>query len=93
MSPVSTWARGTLGAWRTAYLPSLLQVTAMVISDDSGFLDRDCMNIFHCEFYLKLNSYVSRTSEFVLKREARERPRPILLRAPDVNMIVMVTSV
>jgi ATPase subunit of ABC transporter with duplicated ATPase domains len=60
-----------LGGWRTAYLPSLLQVTAMIISDDSGFLGRDCMNIFHSEFNLKLNSYVGRTSEFVLKRPER----------------------
>jgi hypothetical protein len=90
MSPVSIWTTGTLPGCRTTYLPSLIQVTAMNISDDSGFLDCDCGDIFHCEFNLKLNSYLGRTSEFVLKRPERGQG---LLRAPDVNMVVMVTSV
>jgi elongation factor 3 len=54
-------------AWLENYLTTI-PTTSMIVSHDSGFLDRVCTNIVHYESNLKLKSYVGNLSEFVKKR-------------------------
>jgi len=58
-------------AWLEAYLTGLSEVTCMVVSHDSGFLDNVCTDILHYEA-LKLKSYRGNLSAFVaVKPEAQ----------------------
>lgn len=58
-------------AWLTKYLTSLKNVTSIVVSHDSGFLDDVCSHIIHYE-YRKLKTYKGNLSEFVkIKPEAK----------------------
>lgn len=57
--------------WLQSYLTSLPDVTSMVVSHDSGFLDAVCTDILHYE-KLKLKHYKGNLSEFVkVKPEAK----------------------
>lgn len=57
--------------WLVDYLNSLSNVTSMIVSHDSGFLDNVCTNIIHYE-NRKLKSYKGNLSEFVkMKPEAK----------------------
>ncbi|KAJ3217495.1 translational elongation factor EF-1 alpha [Dinochytrium kinnereticum] len=51
-------------AWLEAYLTSLKTVTCMIVSHDSGFLDRVCTHIIHYE-NRKLKTYKGNLSKFV----------------------------
>ncbi|KAK9722695.1 translational elongation factor EF-1 alpha [Basidiobolus ranarum] len=51
-------------AWLEAYLNSLSNVTSILVSHDSGFLDNVCTNIIHYESR-KLKNYKGNLSEFV----------------------------
>ncbi|KAI8900128.1 P-loop containing nucleoside triphosphate hydrolase protein [Globomyces pollinis-pini] len=51
-------------SWLCDYLTSLTQVTSMIVSHDSGFLDRVCTNIIHYE-NRKLKCYKGNLSKFV----------------------------
>ncbi|KAK9830243.1 hypothetical protein WJX72_010523 [[Myrmecia] bisecta] len=51
-------------AWLEGYLNNLPQVTSMVVSHDSGFLDNVCTDIIHYEGR-KLRKYKGNLSEFV----------------------------
>ncbi|KAJ3006801.1 translational elongation factor EF-1 alpha [Thoreauomyces humboldtii] len=53
--------------WLVNYLTSLTTVTSMIVSHDSGFLDRSCTNIVHYE-NRKLKTYRGNLSEFVKQR-------------------------
>jgi len=58
-------------AWLENYLTSLTNVTSMIVSHDSGFLDRVCTHIIHYESR-KLRTYRGNLSEFVKQKpEAR----------------------
>lgn len=58
-------------AWLTKYLTSLKNVTSIIVSHDSGFLDDVCSHIIHYE-YRKLKTYKGNLSEFVkVKPEAK----------------------
>jgi len=58
-------------AWLTKYLTGLKNVTSMIVSHDSSFLDDVCTHIIHYE-HLKLKQYRGNLSEFVkVKPEAR----------------------
>lgn len=58
-------------AWLEAYLRGLTNVTSMVVSHDSGFLDNVCSDIIHYESR-KLKIYKGNLSEFVkVKPEAK----------------------
>eukprot|EP00850_Spirogloea_muscicola_P004779 SM000021S06412 [mRNA] locus=s21:149230:154152:+ [translate_table: standard] len=58
-------------AWLENYLTNLPDVTSMLVSHDSGFLDNVCTDIIHYE-NLKLKHYRGNLSEFVkVKPEAR----------------------
>lgn len=58
-------------AWLTKYLNSLKNVTSIIVSHDSGFLDDICTHIIHYE-YRKLKTYRGNLSEFVkVKPEAK----------------------
>lgn len=58
-------------AWLTKYLTSLKDVTSMIVSHDSGFLDDVCTHIIHYE-HLKLKQYKGNLSKFVeVKPEAK----------------------
>jgi elongation factor 3 len=58
-------------AWLTKYLTSLKDVTSIIVSHDSGFLDDVCSHIIHYE-YRKLKTYKGNLSEFVkVKPEAK----------------------
>jgi len=57
--------------WLEDYLTGLSNVTSMIVSHDSGFLDTVCTNIIHYE-NRKLKSYIGNLSEFVkVKPEAK----------------------
>ncbi|KAJ3191853.1 translational elongation factor EF-1 alpha [Irineochytrium annulatum] len=57
-------------AWLESYLASLKHVTCMIVSHDSGFLDRVCTHIIHYE-NRKLKTYKGNLSKFVeMKPEA-----------------------
>jgi elongation factor 3 len=51
-------------AWVESYLQSLTNVTSIMVSHDSGFLDRVCTNILHMT-NLKVNHYRGNLSAFV----------------------------
>jgi len=51
-------------AWLEAYLTSLTDVTSMIVSHDSGFLDNVCTHVIHYESR-KLRRYRGNLSEFV----------------------------
>ncbi|OZJ04912.1 hypothetical protein BZG36_02492 [Bifiguratus adelaidae] len=53
-------------AWLENYLNGLENVTSMVVSHDSGFLDNVCTHIIHYERF-KLRRYKGNLSEFVKK--------------------------
>jgi elongation factor 3 len=55
-------------AWLENYLTSLPDVTSIVVSHDSGFLDNVCTNIIHYEKNRKLKTYKGNLSEFVKVR-------------------------
>lgn len=58
-------------AWLVKYLTSLTQVTTVIVSHDSGFLDNTITYVIHYE-KLKLKQYKGNLSEFVkVKPEAR----------------------
>ena len=58
-------------AWLENFLTSLTDVTCMLVSHDSGFLDRVCTDIIHYE-NRKLKRYRGNLSEFVKQKpEAR----------------------
>ncbi len=58
-------------AWLVNYLKNLTNVTSMVVSHDSSFLDNVCTDIIHYEGF-KLKKYKGNLSEFVkMKPEAR----------------------
>jgi len=51
-------------SWVEQYLVSLKNVTSIMVSHDTGFLDRCCTNILHMD-NLKVNSYKGNISAFV----------------------------
>jgi len=51
-------------AWLADYLNSLTNVTSMIVSHDSGFLDKVCTHIVHYE-NRKLKNYRGNLSAFV----------------------------
>ncbi|RUP48432.1 armadillo-type protein [Jimgerdemannia flammicorona] len=53
-------------AWLENYLTGLKDVTSMIVSHDSGFLDNVCTDIIHYESF-KLRRYKGNLSEFVKK--------------------------
>ncbi|KAJ3171897.1 translational elongation factor EF-1 alpha [Geranomyces variabilis] len=53
--------------WLVDYLTGLTNVTSMIVSHDSGFLDRTCTNIIHYESR-KLVTYRGNLSKFVEKK-------------------------
>lgn len=58
-------------AWLTKYLTGLKNVTSIVVSHDSGFLDDVCSHIIHYE-HRKLKTYKGNLSAFVkIKPEAK----------------------
>lgn len=58
-------------AWLTKYLNSLKNVTSIIVSHDSGFLDNVCSHIIHYE-HMKLKTYKGNLSAFVkVKPEAK----------------------
>jgi len=58
-------------AWLTKYLTGLKDVTSIIVSHDSSFLDDVCSHIIHYE-YRKLKTYKGNLSEFVkVKPEAK----------------------
>lgn len=58
-------------AWLTKYLNGLKNVTSIIVSHDSGFLDNVCSHIIHYE-HMKLKSYKGNLSAFVkVKPEAK----------------------
>lgn len=58
-------------AWLENYLTSQTQITSLIVSHDSGFLDNVCTNIIHYETR-KLKTYIGNLSEFVKQKpEAR----------------------
>jgi len=52
--------------WLEDYLNSMTEVTSLIVSHDSGFLDNVCTNIMHYE-NRKLKSYIGNLSKFVEK--------------------------
>jgi elongation factor 3 len=59
-------------AWLEAYLCSLTTVTSMIVTHDSGFLDRVVTHIIHYEDNRKLKNYKGNLSAFV-KRVPRAK--------------------
>jgi elongation factor 3 len=55
-------------AWLMDYLCSLKDVTSIMVSHDSGFLDKCCTDILHYERNLKLKKYRGNLSAFVKVR-------------------------
>ncbi|KAI8907225.1 P-loop containing nucleoside triphosphate hydrolase protein [Gorgonomyces haynaldii] len=59
-------------AWLEQYLCSLSNVTSLIVSHDSSFLDNACTNVIHYEKNRKLKSYKGNLSKFVeLRPEAK----------------------
>jgi len=78
-------------AWLQNYLIGLKDVTAMIVSHDSTFLDAVCTNIIHYE-NRKLRTYRGNLSEFVkLKPEARSyyelAATPMSFRFPEPGFL------
>lgn len=55
-------------AWLVAYLTGLKDVSSVIVSHDSEFLDAVCSAIIHYEQNLKLQKYVGNLSAFVAQR-------------------------
>jgi elongation factor 3 len=55
-------------AWLVSYLTSLKNVSSLIVSHDSGFLDAVCSAIIHYEQNLKLSKHIGNLSAFVAKR-------------------------
>ncbi|AGE56757.1 elongation factor 3 [Acanthocystis turfacea Chlorella virus NE-JV-2] len=55
-------------AWLAAHLKSLKNVSSIIVSHDSGFLDAVCSAIVHYEKNLKLTKHLGNLSAFVEKR-------------------------
>ena len=56
-------------AWLEHYLTTLADVTSVIVSHDSGFLDHVCQSIIHYEPNRKLRIYiVSRPQPLILPR-------------------------
>ena len=54
--------------WLASYLKNLKNVSSLIVSHDSGFLDKVCSAIIHYEKNLKLTKHVGNLSSFVEKR-------------------------
>ena len=54
--------------WIVDYLVGLKDVTSVVVSHDSGFLDNVCSSIIHYEDNFKLKKYLGNLSKFVEQR-------------------------
>ena len=83
-------------AWLMDYLCSLHNVTCIIVSHDSGFLDKVCTHIIHYENF-KLKRYKGNLSEFVKKvPEARSyyelSATPIEFKFPEPGMLEGITS-
>ena len=59
-------------AWLEEYLCSQNTVSSMIVSHDSGFLDRVCTHIIHYEDNRKLKNYKGNLAQFV-KRVPRAK--------------------
>ncbi|KAL9056212.1 MAG: hypothetical protein Q9162_003092 [Coniocarpon cinnabarinum] len=58
--------------WLQEYLKKHTEITSLIVSHDSGFLDEVCTDIYHYEPGKKLRSYRGNLSEFVkIKPEAK----------------------
>lgn len=58
--------------WLQEYLKGHTEITSLIVSHDSGFLDEVCTDIYHYEPGKKLASYKGNLSEFVkIKPEAK----------------------
>ena len=58
--------------WLQEYLKSHTEITSLIVSHDSGFLDEVCTDIYHYEPGKKLGCYKGNLSEFVkVKPEAK----------------------
>lgn len=55
-------------AWLVSYLTHLKNVSSLIVSHDSGFLDAVCSAIIHYEQNLKLTKHLGNLSNFVQKR-------------------------
>jgi len=55
-------------AWLVSYLTGLKDVSSMIVSHDSEFLDAVCSAIIHYEPNLKLQKYIGNLSAFVAQR-------------------------
>ncbi|AGE56445.1 elongation factor 3 [Paramecium bursaria Chlorella virus NE-JV-1] len=55
-------------AWLVSYLTGLKNVSSLIVSHDSGFLDAVCSAIIHYEQNLKLSKHIGNLSAFVAKR-------------------------
>jgi elongation factor 3 len=55
-------------AWLASHLKSLKNVSSIIVSHDSGFLDAVCSSIIHYEKNLKLSKHLGNLSAFVGKR-------------------------
>ena len=54
--------------WLQEYLKSHTEITSLIVSHDSGFLDEVCTDIYHYEPGKKLKSFVGNLAEFVRQR-------------------------
>ena len=79
-------------AWLEKYLTSQANVTCMIVSHDSGFLDTCCTDIYHYE-NRRLKLYRGNLSEFVKVwgvwsvRGGKERLIPLPQVVPEVAFI------
>jgi elongation factor 3 len=83
-------------AWLTKYLTGLKNVTSIIVSHDSGFLDDVCSHIIHYE-YRKLKTYKGNLSEFVkVKPEAKSyytlTESPITFKFPEPGFLEGIKS-
>jgi len=83
-------------AWLTRYLTGLKDVTSIVVSHDSSFLDDVCTHIIHYE-YRKLKTYKGNLSEFVkVKPEAKSyytlQESPITFKFPEPGFLEGIKS-
>ncbi|RFU32848.1 hypothetical protein B7463_g3520, partial [Scytalidium lignicola] len=54
--------------WLQEYLKTHTEITSLIVSHDSGFLDEVCTDIYHYEPNKKLACYAGNLAEFVKKR-------------------------
>jgi len=57
-------------AWITNYVQNLKEVTSLIVSHDTGFLDAVCSDVLHYEPNLKLKRYKGNVTEFVKQNPA-----------------------